>query len=30
MLKLQNIHRSVGNTQIIKGIDLDLTSGQAI
>ena len=30
MLKLQNIHRSVGNTHIIKWIDMDITSGQAI
>ncbi len=30
MLKLQNIHRSAGNTHIIKWIDMDITSGQAI
>jgi branched-chain amino acid transport system ATP-binding protein len=30
MLKLQNVHRSVGNTEIIKGVDLDLVGWQAI
>jgi len=30
MLKLENVHRSVGNSHIIKGVDLELKSGQAI
>lgn len=30
MLKLQNVHRSVGNTNIINGIDMNITHGQAI
>ena len=30
MLKLQNVHRSVGNTEIIKWVDLDLVGWQAI
>lgn len=30
MLKLKNVSRSVGNTQIIKGIDLDLVGGQVV
>jgi len=30
MLKLQNVHRSVGNTEIIKWVNLDLVGGQVI